>query len=150
MNGLTYKLGRLLGQLSPSPKAPALGERELEVMKIVWQGEQLSAKEVLCRSTDSELSLSTMQSTLERLYRKNLLYREKTGRFFVYRAAVSRSQIISQLLGDITEQICDGDVTPLLSGFSDFCSEKSQGTATTEHDQVTPASPESPDDSVSA
>lgn len=124
MNHLTNKLGQLLNTLSPSAKAPALGERELEVMKILWQARSLSAKQVLQHIPDRELSLSTMQSTLERLHRKQLLHREKAGRYYVYQAAVTRTQIISQLLGDITEQICDGDVAPLVSGFSEFYSEK--------------------------
>ncbi len=125
MNHLTNKLGQFLSGLSASPRVPALGERELEVMKILWQGNALSAKQVLLSIADNELSLSTMQSTLERLHRKKLLQREKVGRFFVYQASVTRAQIISQLLGDITEQICDGDVTPLVSGFTNFYSEKS-------------------------
>ena len=127
MNPLSNRLGQLLSSLSSTAPAPALGERELEVMKILWQGEALSAKAVLQRTAERELSLSTMQSTLERLHRKGLLHREKAGRFFVYQAAVTRAQMISQLLGDITEQICDGDVAPLVSGFTHFCSENTTG-----------------------
>ncbi len=124
MNHLTNKLGQILNSFSTAPKVPALGERELEVMKIFWQDKALSAKQVLHNIPDRELSLSTMQSTLERLYRKKFLTRKKAGRFFVYEAAMTRAQIISQLLGDITEQICDGDVTPLVSGFTNFYEER--------------------------
>lgn len=91
MNHLTNKLGQLLSELSPTPKAPALGERELEVMKILWRGRALSVKQVLNNIADRELSVSTVQSTLERLHRKKLLHREKAGRHFVYQAAVTQS-----------------------------------------------------------
>jgi predicted transcriptional regulator len=64
--------------------------------------------------------LSTMQSTLERLHRKGLVAREKTGRFYLYGAAVSRNTIITQLLGDIAEQLGDGDMAPMISGFMSF------------------------------
>ena len=125
MNGLTNTLAQLLSGSAPSQRVPALGERELEVMKILWHAEPLSAKEVLQRVSDDDLSLSTMQSTLERLYRKNLLQREKAVRYYIYRTKMARSEIISQLLGDITEQICDGDMASMVSGFSDFFAQNS-------------------------
>ena len=146
MNHLTNKIGQLLSGLSSQTKVPALGERELEVMKILWQGQPLSAKQVLHSISDRELSLSTMQSTLERLYRKKLLHREKAGRFFVYQAAVSRAQVISQLLGDITEQICDGDVTPLVSGFTRFYGEKATSSELDDHNKLTHQLPDLTDD----
>ncbi len=122
MNNLAKTLGQFLGKSTLSSDVPALGDRELELMKIFWEGEPMSAKQVLQSIPDQSLSLSTMQTTLERLHRKKLLSREKKGRFFVYEATVSRSQIIELLLGDITEQICDGDVATLVSGFTSFCS----------------------------
>ena len=125
MNYLASRIGRLLSGSTTTSKLPALGDRELEVMKIFWQGNPLSAKQVLELIRNDKLSLSTMQSILERLYRKQLLHREKAGRYFVYRAAVSRTQIISQLLGNITDQLCDGDVAPLISGFSNYYNEAS-------------------------
>lgn len=117
------KLLQFFKGLSGSPKVPALGERELEVMKVFWQNHNLSAKQVLQCIADKELSLSTMQSTLERLHRKKLLQRTKSGRYFVYQAAISRVEFISQLMGDIAEQFCDGDVAPMVSGFSNFYTE---------------------------
>lgn len=128
MKNITHELGRLLRHYSKQPKAPTLGQRELEVMKIFWQGNSLSAKQVIQNIPDSKLSLSTMQSTLERLHRKELLYREKDGRFYVYRAAVSRSEIITQLLGDISEQISDGQMAPMISGFMAFVGKETTGT----------------------
>ena len=143
MNRLTNRLGQLLSGLTPNQQVPALGERELEVMKILWQGEVLSAKQELQSIPDGKLSLSTMQSTLERLHRKKLLHREKAGRFFIYQAAVTRAEIISQLLGDITEQICDGDMTSLVSGFTNFYTHKTSTPGLQELRKITrrPAAP---------
>ena len=127
MNHLAKTLGQFLGKTPTSPEVPTLGDRELELMKIFWEGQALSAKQAQQRIADQSPSLSTMQTTLERLCRKKLLHRQKVGRFFVYEAAVSRSQIIGLLLGDITEQICDGDVTTLVSEFTRFCSTTTKG-----------------------
>lgn len=120
MNTLHEGLSRILGHRGRQPQAPMLGERELDVMKILWLEDALSAKQVLQYLPDSDLSLSTMQSTLERLHRKALLIREKAGRFYVYRASVSRSELITLLLGDIAEQISDGQMAPMISGFMAF------------------------------
>lgn len=120
MKNITSEFGRFLRHHRRKQLAPRLGERELEVMKILWRGESLSAQQVLQRIADNSLSLSTMQSTLERLHRKQLLIRKKSGRRFVYDAAVSQSVIISQLLEHIAEQITDGEMAPMVSGFMSF------------------------------
>ncbi|MBQ0760451.1 MAG: BlaI/MecI/CopY family transcriptional regulator [Zhongshania sp.] len=120
MNTLKKGMDRLLRHRRQRSPAPTLGGRELEVMKILWRGDVLSAQQVLRAVTDNSLSLSTMQSTLERLHRKGLVAREKTGRFYLYGAAVSRNTIITQLLGDIAEQLGDGDMAPMISGFMSF------------------------------
>lgn len=113
-------------------KTPVLGVRELAVMKILWRGETLSAQEVLNLSSHNNLSLSTIQSTLERLYRKELVFRKKSGRSYLYQPAVSRSAMITQLLGDIAEQISDGEMAPMISGFMNLIDQEIDGELATE------------------
>ncbi|WP_255558458.1 BlaI/MecI/CopY family transcriptional regulator [Zhongshania aquimaris] len=120
VKSFTAEMGRLLRHRRDNRQAPTLGARELEVMKILWRGDVLSAQDVLQAISDSSLSLSTMQSTLERLYRKELVSREKTGRYYLYRAAISRNAVITQLLGEIADQVGDGDMAPMISGFMSF------------------------------
>ena len=120
MKSISLTLEQLLPSRTSKPRTPVLGEREVEVMKILWKGNALSAQEVLQASGDLHLSLSTIQSTLERLHRKELVSRQKTGRFYIYRAIVSRSTVISQLLGGIAEQFSEGDMAPMISGFMSF------------------------------
>ena len=120
MKSISMTLEQLLPSKQSKSRAPVLGERELDVMKTLWAGNALSAQEVLQASGELNLSLSTIQSTLERLYRKELVSRQKTGRFYLYRATVSRTAVISQLLGDIAEQFGEGDKAPVISGFMSF------------------------------
>ncbi len=124
MKNLTLDLGRLLPRKRSSP---LLGTRELELMKILWQGDTLSARQLQRRLSDRSLSLSTLQSTLERLYRKRLLCRQKQGRFYTYRAAISRSQMISSLLSDIADNVGDGDLGSMVSGFVSFIDSEAPG-----------------------
>lgn len=66
------------------------------------------------------ISLSTVQSTLERLYRKGLANREKSGRAYRYRAAVTRAEIISRMLREMSHEIGGDDLSAMISGFAGF------------------------------
>ena len=120
MKSISHGLEKLLRHRLHRQQAPTLGRRELEVMKILWREDELSAQAMLDCFVNDEISLSTMQSTLERLCRKKLVSREKAGRYYLYRAATSQSAIIAQLLGDIAEDFSDGDMAPMISGFMSF------------------------------
>lgn len=126
MKSIGLGLSQLLLKKQARSPAPNLGERELELLKILWEHQPLSAREVLEFSEEATLSLSTVQSTLERLYRKELLHRNKQGRQYLYRAAVSRSTIIGQLLGDIADQFSEGDIEPMISGFVSYLDQQGQ------------------------
>lgn len=105
---------------------PQLGARELEAMKILWRNGQLSSQQVLQQLGSSSISLSTMQSTLERLHRKELVARSKSGRLYLYTAAMGQSDMIRNLLQDMSMQISDGDMAPMISGFMGFLSDEGQ------------------------
>jgi predicted transcriptional regulator len=64
-----------------------------------------------------ELAYTTIMTTLDRLYRKGLLLRDKTGRAFAYAPRYSRAELLSEL---ISGQVADvlgaaGEGTVLLS-----------------------------------
>ena len=72
---------------------PPLGTRELDVMKILWREGDLSAQQTLEILGNGSISLSTMQSTLERLHRKGLVERSKSGRLYLYTAEIGRAHV---------------------------------------------------------
>ncbi|MEW8498534.1 MAG: BlaI/MecI/CopY family transcriptional regulator [Candidatus Thiodiazotropha taylori] len=87
-----------------------------------------------------------MQSTLERLYRKSLLHRQKSGRRYIYRTAVSRSVFISQLMMDIAETIGDGEMAPMVSGFVNYIDYESPESLTEEVREIIDRLPTQSDD----
>lgn len=139
MKSFSMNLEQLLPSRQSKPRMPILGERELDVMKILWCGGTLSAQEVLQVSDEVKLSLSTIQSTLERLHRKELVSRQKRGRFYLYRATVSRSAVISQLLGDIADQFSEGDMEPMISGFMSFIGQEASESCDVLQDSIVKA-----------
>jgi predicted transcriptional regulator len=105
-----------------SQRLPDLGERELSVLEVLWASGEATAQSVQNLMPGHRISLSTVQSTLERLYRKRLVGRAKQGRAYRYHAMLSRSQLISGLLRNMAQQIAAGDLVPMISGFLNFVS----------------------------
>lgn len=103
-----------------SARAPALGARELKVLDMLWDSGALSAQQVLDHMPAEHISLSTVQSTLERLQRKHLVERTKRCRAFFYTPKLTRHDLIRLLLEDIGEEIAGGDVASMVSGFLEY------------------------------
>lgn len=97
--------------------APRLGQLELKVMEVIWQGEQMAVRDVVEALGDPDMAVSTMQTTLERLARKGLVSRSKHGRAFVYAAAVTRADLITLAMRDLAEDVATGRLEPLVAGF---------------------------------
>ena len=89
-------------------RAP-LGDLELLVMRHVWQcgGEGCLALDVqiALANTDHPLALTTLLTTLDRLHTKGILSREKDGKAYRYRAAVTevalQERIVAGVIGDL-------------------------------------------------
>ncbi|HAI72677.1 MAG TPA: hypothetical protein DCL26_10140 [Alteromonas australica] len=113
-------LSQWLGGKPSQHSLPALGGREIDVLKVLWQHGELSAQEVLTFFANEQLSLSTMQSTLERLFRKNMLTRYKQGRSYRYAPALSQSTVVSRLMGEIADQLGNGESQVIVSGFMSY------------------------------
>ena len=109
-----------LGMKRTATRAPALGRRELAVLDVLWQRGELTAQQVLTHMETTSIGLSTVQTTLERLHRKDLLIRSKCGRAYLYKPSISKSDIISNLLRDIAAEIAGGDTNVMVSGFIDY------------------------------
>lgn len=101
-----------------------LGELEKKVLKYFWRTDVADAKQVhVYFSKHRGGSLNTIQSTLDRLFKKGLLSREKDGHAYQYRAAIERSALISQLIKDATDDFSSGNDNSLLAAFVSLSAE---------------------------
>jgi predicted transcriptional regulator len=120
MNNMNKDKGNLLCGLNlangPS-HAPILGELELDVMESLWRQDSLTAQQVLDGMQDRGIGLSTIQSTLERLVRKQLLSRTKSGRAFVYSPIIAREELIGLMIQQLASRLAHDRITPMVSGF---------------------------------
>ena len=109
-----------LGGGSREARLPDIGTRELHALDVLWANGTLTAQATLEKMQTDDLSLSTVQSTLERLTRKQLVKREKVGRAYAYTAAISKQGIISRLISEIADSLAGGETAPMVSGFLDY------------------------------
>jgi predicted transcriptional regulator len=97
------------------------GPLERRVLDALWS----RSGAVLVRDLQDEfrgVAYTTIMTTLDRLYRKGFLTREKSGRAFAYRPKWTRDELSSTLAGNALVSLMPADpgaIRPLISMFVD-------------------------------
>lgn len=96
-----------------------LGELEKQVLQYLWNTQEADAKQVhaVLGQTRSN-SLNTIQSTLDRLFKKELLSRTKQGHAYYYRAKVDRDALLATLISNVTSDFVTEGEHSLIAAFS--------------------------------
>jgi predicted transcriptional regulator len=94
-----------------------LGDLETRVMNILWADNPLAVRDVKARLKGTKLAYTTVMTTLDRLYRKGVLLREKSGRAFLYRPRFTRAEFESARAADALRTAIQGggSLTPIAS-----------------------------------
>jgi predicted transcriptional regulator len=101
--------------------ATVFGPLELRVLDALW-GRPAAACVRDLQPLFPHVAYTTLMTTLDRLYRKNVLARDKAGRAYYYRPSVTRAELQSRLAGTALATMLPGDssaVRPILSMFVD-------------------------------
>ena len=98
------------------PAAKALTERELELMHVYWQHEELTAAQARDHLAQAGRDLAyTTVATLSRLLcEKGFLEQTNGERPFLYKAAQGFGKVSKRLVGDLVERVFQGSRTQLL------------------------------------
>lgn len=103
-----------------------LGNLELNLLKILWQGRGwLDVKDVVAQMDDPR-AYTTVMTTLARLHKKGFVDQKKIGRAFVYRPRVTQKAVIQGVLGRIAQALFNGDLRQLMPQILDIQEELSQ------------------------
>jgi len=86
---------------------PALGKLEARVMDVLWTLGQGNVRDVSSK-IGSPRAYTTVMTTLERLFKKGLLTREKSGRAFVYAPAIAREEWERRRAGKVLASFLNG------------------------------------------
>lgn len=119
----------------PPLSAPVLGQREIETLGLFWRDEKvpLSASDILgmllsqAKDPGDVISINTIQSTIERLWKKQLLSRHKEGKAYIYTSMYSKQEVISSLIEEISDALGGGDDSAIMSGIFTFLKSKNTG-----------------------
>jgi predicted transcriptional regulator len=106
----------------PPPRSLLLGDLEIAVMDHLWSVGPQDVKAChLAIGRKRKITLNTVQSTMERLYRKGLLRRDKVSHAYVYEAALARETYGAQLAREVVSAAV-GTAAPvsLLAAFADL------------------------------
>jgi BlaI family transcriptional regulator, penicillinase repressor len=97
------------------PPSPTLTPQELEIMKLVWEREEASVRDVYedmrARRRIAYTTVMTMMNVLER---KGHLRKRAEGRSFLYRPARPRRQVVRAMVRDFLDRVFGGSAEPLL------------------------------------
>jgi len=103
-----------------------LGSLERDVMAIAWACGELSVREA-CERLGSSVAYTTVMTTMDRLFKKQLLHRRKVGRAFLYRATASRDEIEGAVTAELVESLLvrnAAEPLPVLSSLVDAVSDR--------------------------
>src|SRR6185503_12315407 len=104
----------------------ALGKLERQVLEETWRLGEVSVRDVH-RAFEERIAYTTLMTTLDRLFKKNLLERRKDGRAFLYSALVSQDEFERGIKEDVVDGLlghgADG-VQPVLACIVDTLSER--------------------------
>ena len=94
-----------------------LGPLEREVLEETWRRGEVSVSEVH-QSFGERVAYTTLMTTLDRLYKKGLLCRQKSGRAFLYSPRVTREEFERSVAEDVIDGLLDREAEgfePLLA-----------------------------------
>jgi len=95
------------------------GSLEIRVLEAVWRAKTPQNVRDL-QPSFAGVAYTTLMTTLDRLHRKGVLDREKSGRAFRYRARYTREELLSGLAGQALEAVFGNraaGLKPILSFF---------------------------------
>ena len=101
------------------------GPLEVRVLDALWHNGEASVRDL--QSAFPDAAYTTLMTTLDRLHRKGVLDRAKTGRAFVYRPRFTPDGLRANLLGHVLGVLVGRDrgaMRPVLSHFVEAVSDR--------------------------
>lgn len=92
-----------------------LTDQELEIMKIVWERERATVRDVYEEMlSERRIAYTTVMTMMSILEKKGHLKRSSSGRAYVYRPARPRNQVVGSIVQEFVRKVFDGSARPLL------------------------------------
>ena len=96
-------------------RSTVLTEQELEIMKIVWERESATVRDVYETLLERrKVAYTTVMTMMKILEQKKYLKKNQTDRAHVYRPAQPRTKVIGAMVRDFVNRVFNGSAEPLL------------------------------------
>lgn len=106
----------------------SLGELEVAVCNALWDAGEADVRTLHERIGGPRgIASNTIQSAMERLYRKGVLRRRKLSHAYLYAPALTRAEFAAGVLDGVSAALGSGGAQPLLAAFVERASEIDPG-----------------------
>src|ERR1043165_8912104 len=96
-------------------RSSILTEQELEIMKIVWERDSVTVRDVYEALLERrKVAYTTVMTMMKILEQKKYLKKSQADRAFVYRAAQPQRQVVGAMVRDFVNRVFNGSAEPLL------------------------------------
>ena len=103
----------------------SISNLEADIMKIVWDREEITVREVheimlreeIKKKKQGFIPYTTVMSTMTTLAEKNLLKQNKSGKTYIYSAAVNKKQLSKSIIKSVASKLLNGAASNLVSKF---------------------------------
>jgi len=97
------------------PKHNTLTPQELEIMKLVWQRDSATVRDIYeALLQRRKIAYTTVMTMMKILETKGYLKKRRPERAFVYRPAHPKNQIIGGMIREFIDRVFNGSAEPLL------------------------------------
>ena len=102
-------------------KLPPLSPAQREIMEIVWERGEVSARDVRAVvSRQRDVARNTVRTLLERMEEKGWLTHREDGRTYLYAATQPRQATIGQRVVEVLDTACGGSPETLVTALLDY------------------------------
>jgi BlaI family transcriptional regulator, penicillinase repressor len=96
-------------------RSTTLTEQELEIMKIVWERDSVTVRDVYEALLERrKVAYTTVMTMMKILEQKQYLRKNQTDRAYVYRPAQPKGQVIGAMVREFVNRVFNGAAEPLL------------------------------------
>ncbi len=96
-------------------RSTILTEQELEIMKIVWERDSVTVRDVYETLLEQrKVAYTTVMTMMKILEQKKYLKKTQTDRAFVYRPSQPKRQVIGDMVQEFINRVFNGSAEPLL------------------------------------
>lgn len=100
-------------------ESEALSPAEREVMELIWERGELSAREAR-DALPRKVARNTVRTLLERMEEKGWVDHRVVGRTYVYRATRPREESIGRKVREMVDNLCGGSPETLVAALLDY------------------------------